>query len=287
MLNRLLLSSLLLFAPVLLAEPLYWSASKDSTQLIIVGSLHVGSDQFYPLPDELEQHLKQSAGLVIEADVLSQSNTSLPPNQISSEQVLTDKQRLTLDKIARQLQLDAQQILQLPPWSASLVLQMRQLAQSGYQAERGVDLYFMQQAKRQHMPILSLESVQFQIDLLANLPNSGQELLVSLIEQWQNNAQFTQCLIESWRKGDQHNLLQSLKASDMSAELQAKMLTNRNQDWAAKLSSSEFLTPHPQPYLVVVGALHLIGEQSLLTYLKQQGFSITQLSRSQTANCSF
>ncbi len=70
----------------------------------------------------------------------------------------------------------------------------------GYQADRGIDLYFMQQAEQHQLPILSLETLQFQVDLLAHLPNSGQELLVSLLDEWENNTQLTECMIGSWKK---------------------------------------------------------------------------------------
>ncbi|TXZ19042.1 TraB/GumN family protein [Vibrio cholerae] len=287
MLKRFACCLLWLFIQPLHAEPLYWSATKGSTQLILLGSLHVGSDQLYPLPDQLAQKLKQSAGLVVETDIRHQSNITLPATTVSSEQVLSDEQLFVLDGIAQQLRLDAQRIRQQPPWSASLILQMRQFLELGYQAERGIDLYFMQQTEQHQLPILSLETLQFQVDLLAHLPNSGQELLVSLIDEWENNTQITECMIESWKKGDEKNLLQMLTLTGMSAELEAQMLTERNQDWAEKLTHPQFLPQQGKPYLVVVGTLHLIGKQSLLSMLEQKGFSIQQLNQSQTASCSF
>ncbi|HGP5314762.1 TPA: TraB/GumN family protein, partial [Vibrio cholerae O1] len=102
-----------------------------------------------------------------------------------------------------------------------------------------------------------------------------------------NNTQLTECMIESWKKGDEKNLLQMLTLTGMSAELEAHMLTERNRDWAEKLTHPQFLPQQGKPYLVVVGTLHLIGKQSLLSILEQKGFSIQQLNQSQTASCSF
>ncbi|ENM5742794.1 TraB/GumN family protein [Vibrio metoecus] len=285
--NRFAFCLLWLFIPPLHAEPLYWSATKGSTQLILFGSLHVGSDQLYPLPNPLTQELKQSAGLVVETDIRHQSNVTLPTTKVSSEQVLSDEQLFVLDGIAQQLRLDAQQIRQLPPWSASLILQMHQFLEMGYQAERGIDLYFMHQAEQDQLPVISLETLQFQVDLLAHLPNSGKELLVSLLDEWENNTKLTACMIESWKRGDEKSLLQMLTLTGMSVELEAQMLTERNKDWAEKLTQPHFLPQQGKPYVVVVGTLHLIGKQSLLSFLEQKGFSIKQLNQSQTATCSF
>lgn len=284
---RIFISLLLLFTQTLHAEPLFWSATKGSTQLLIMGSLHVGRDDLYPLPKEAEQALKHSAGLVVETDIRAGSTAAPASSMVSSEQVLSDEQLFVLDSIAQQLGLNSQQLRQLPPWSASLLIQMRFFAELGYQAERGVDLYFMRQAEQQQIPVLGLETLQFQLDLLAGLPNSGEELLVSLIKDWEINAKLTECMIQSWKNGDQDKLLEVAKLSEMSPELEHKMLIARNQDWAEKLSQTSFLPEQDKPYLVVVGTLHLVGEQSLLAQLKKKGFSIKQLNQSTEANCSF
>ncbi len=284
---RIFISLLLLFTQTLHAEPLFWSATKGTTQLLIMGSLHVGRDDLYPLPKEVEQALKHSAGLVVETDIRTGSAAAPASSMVSSEQVLSDEQLFMLDRIAQQLGLNNQQLRRLPPWSASLLIQMRFFAELGYQAERGVDLYFMRQAEQQQIPVLGLETLQFQLDLLAGLPNSGEELLVSLIKDWEINAKLTECMIQSWKNGDQDKLLEVAKLSEMSPELEHKMLIARNQDWAEKLSQTSFLPEQDKPYLVVVGTLHLVGEQSLLAQLKKKGFSIKQLNQSTEANCSF
>lgn len=284
---RIFISLLLLFTQTLHAEPLFWSATKGTTQLLIMGSLHVGRDDLYPLPKEAEQALKHSAGLVVETDIRTGSAAAPTSSTVSSEHVLSDEQLFALDSIAQQLGLNSQQLRQLPPWSASLLIQMRFFAELGYQAERGIDLYFMHQAEQQQIPVLGLETLQFQLDLLAGLPNSGEELLVSLIKDWEINAKLTECMIQSWKNGDQDKLLEVAKLSEMSPELEHKMLIARNQDWAEKLSQTSFLPEQDKPYLVVVGTLHLVGEQSLLAQLKKKGFSIKQLNQSTEANCSF
>ncbi|EGU21158.1 hypothetical protein SX4_0512 [Vibrio mimicus SX-4] len=277
----------MLFTQTLHAEPLFWSATKGTTQLLIMGSLHVGRDDLYPLPKEVEQALKHSAGLVVETDIRTGSAAAPASSTVSSEHVLSDEQLFVLDRIAQQLGLNSQQLRRLPPWSASLLIQMRFFAELGYQAERGIDLYFMPQAEQQQIPVLGLETLQFQLDLLAGLPNSGEELLVSLIKDWEINTKLTECMIQSWKNGDQDKLLEVAKLSEMSPELEHKMLIARNQDWAEKLSQTSFLPEQDKPYLVVVGTLHLVGEQSLLAQLKKKGFSIKQLNQSTEANCSF
>ncbi len=94
--------------------------------------------------------------------------------------------------------------------------------------------------------------------------------------------------VHDWKleKGDVKNLLHMLTLTGMSAELEAQMLTGRNQDWAEKLTHPQFLPQQGKPYLVVVGTLHLIGKQSLLSILEQKALASSS-NQSQTASCSF
>lgn len=70
-----------------------------------------------------------------------------------------------------------------------------------------------------------------------------------------------------------------LTLTGMSAELEAHMLTERNRDWAEKLTHPQFLPQQGKPYLVVVGTLHLIGKQSLLSILEQKALASSSLTK--------
>lgn len=73
----------------------------------------------------------------------------------------------------------------------------------------------------------------------------------------------------------------------MSPELEKAFLTDRNIDWANKLSANDWKLDSKESYLIVVGALHLIGEGNLLQLLEEKGFNVTQQSQSQQARCQF
>jgi len=78
--------------PTALAEPLVWKVTKDKTEFRILGSIHVGSDALYPLPNEIENAIANSQALIVEADLSQLNQVTYPPQRYVSQQVLTDVQ---------------------------------------------------------------------------------------------------------------------------------------------------------------------------------------------------
>lgn len=284
---RFLASCLMLTSFTLCAQPLYWQASKGDTQLTILGSIHVGSEQMYPLPAPIYQALDSADGLIVEADIRENHNIRYPSDQPRTEQVLSAEQQFMLDKVVEELQQNSAEFRRLPPWKTALSIQMLQLEQLGFHPTHGVDTLLMAQAIKSEVPIIALESVQFQVDLLTRQSDAGKEMLTTLLNDWEKNQAITQCMIDSWIAGDSDNLHRMAQLTEMSPELEQAMISDRNRDWADKLASKDFLPHHNGDYLLVVGALHLVGKENLLALLQQRGFEIHKLNHSQQADCQF
>lgn len=275
------------FTPLSQAEPLYWQASKGNLNYLLLGSVHVGDKSMYPLPVNVTTFLEHSDGLVVETDIRTQQNIRFPAMKMTTEQVLSENNIRELKGIAGLLGLDAQQLLMASPWVTALTIQKQQIEYLGYRAQDGVDLALLTQASSLNKPIYNLESVQFQIDMLASLPNDGEELLTSAIEQFDINEEAAHCLISSWKSGDIENLNEFARLSEMSPQMEEVFMHQRNRDWAEKLAQGSIFPTSEGNYLIVVGALHLIGPDNLLALLESRGFKITQRSQSQAANCQF
>ena len=69
---RQILSFIVLFCTACstaMAEPLFWQAKKGQLEFIIFGSVHAGDKSMYPLPEPINDALKRSDGLILEADL--------------------------------------------------------------------------------------------------------------------------------------------------------------------------------------------------------------------------
>ncbi|MFA0567767.1 TraB/GumN family protein [Vibrio kagoshimensis] len=268
------------------AEPLYWSAKKDNKEFLIFGSVHVGSSEMYPLPKAVTEYLSSSDGLILETDVRKESEIRYPKNQITTKSILTAEQKRQLTHISQSLNLNSQQMLNAAPWITALTVQIKRFQQLGYENQYGIDNYLGIQATLNNKPVLSLEPMQFQIDLISGLKNDGQELLVSGLNEWEHSESNTHCLFESWESGDKQNLQEMGGSSDMSDEMIERFVFKRNHDWAKQLDGNDLVGSNSR-HLIVVGTLHLVGEQNLILLLKDKGFTVRQLSTSKKAPCAF
>ncbi|TKE98109.1 TraB/GumN family protein [Vibrio kanaloae] len=281
------LLTLVFSAKQAVAEPLYWQAKKDDLTFTILGSVHVGDESMYPLPSQVTDTLKESDGLIVETDIRKTEGVVYPTTTVTSGDVLNEEQKQLLTSISKSLGMPTQQLLSSPPWAASLSIQMQQLKNLGYGSAGGVDATLAYKATIQDVPVISLEPLQFQIDLIAGQKDSGKEWLVTSIEEFDQTDRVVRCLIEGWKAGDITKLEDFAKLSEMPSELEKAFLTDRNVDWAKKLSANDWKLNSKGHYVLVVGTLHLIGDGNLLQLLEDKGFSVTQQSQSQQAQCQF
>jgi uncharacterized protein YbaP (TraB family) len=80
--------------------------------------------------------------------------------------------------------------------------------------------------------------------------------------------------LAAWRTGDNEKLTQLLAVEYKGfPELYHSLVTERNQNWLPKIEA--LLTDSDKDYMVVVGALHLVGKNGLVQLLSQRGLKPT------------
>ena len=80
--------------------------------------------------------------------------------------------------------------------------------------------------------------------------------------------------LEAWAEGDTAGLEKLLLASMKSSpELYQRMLVDRNASWVPQVEAC--ITARTSCF-VVVGAAHLIGDDSLVAMLRKKGYKVEQ-----------
>jgi uncharacterized protein YbaP (TraB family) len=84
-------------------------------------------------------------------------------------------------------------------------------------------------------------------------------------------------MVDAWRDGELERLSSELLDDfDEFPGLYESLVTKRNQSWVPAL---ERMLEDGRRHLVVVGALHLIGEDGVPQLLARRGFDVTQMSQ--------
>ncbi len=94
------------------------------------------------------------------------------------------------------------------------------------------------------------------------------------LEEGDHFAAEFDALVAAWRAGDAR-ALERMMAEEFkdSPGLFRTLTTERNRRWMQTLTG---LLGEDQDYLVVVGALHLVGRDGLVELLRRQGYTVVQ-----------
>ncbi|MNE60031.1 TraB family protein [compost metagenome] len=162
------------------------------------------------------------------------------------------------------------------PWSVSSTIDYLTSVGKGYDTGIGIDAHFIAQANESSIPILELESLEYQLDMFDNFSAELQEeMLQASIESYFSEEIALDMLSEMWITGDEEQLLQLIKDTATNEEMNKAMLLDRNAPMVEKIKG--YLNEkEPKTYFVVVGALHMLGTDGLVPLLEKEGFTVTR-----------
>jgi len=161
------------------------------------------------------------------------------------------------------------------PWFVATLLLQVELAKRGFLPELGIEHQLAGRAIADGKPIQGLETAEDQFAVLAglSLPEQKRFLLMTLEESADLDEQIAD-LLGAWRSGDTAALGRALSDEFESfPELYRPLTEDRNRAWIDDLVE---LLDDRDDYLVVVGALHLVGRNSVVDLLRQRGYTVTQ-----------
>ena len=263
---------------------------KVSVQML--GSIHVGKPEFYPLPAVVDQYFRAANTLVFEVDprttssletALSIQQRGMLPGPRTLDQMVDVATMTSLRNVLQQLQLPEPLVSHMKPWMVTMLLTSLQVQALGFNPDNGVENYLLR-TKLPTAKIAELESLDSQLNLLESMDQ--QTLLHYTLEDFTNTSAQMDSLISAWRCSDHAKLSSLLFASrdshdqHLSAAEQAKLnslmkqlFDDRNKVMADKIE--QFIKTGSGDYFVVVGAGHLLGDNSVISLLQKKGFKVT------------
>ena len=286
-----LLLLLFTFLPVpAVAEKLcIWEFKSGGVEIILLGSIHSLTQEMYPLPAAIDRVYSRAEKLVFEVDLtqlnardisLIMERRGLFQDGKTLEQNLQPETLSLLQGYLREHNIGMTRVYRMKPWYLTLTIGQQELQRLGYQPNLGIDQVLQQRALKDGKTILQLESFQEQIDFLSGDSPAIQDLaLRASLEDRSSIAEDIQMLLDAWSVGDADKMLElSLNAPSRYSELQTQMnslIDFRNTKMIERIR--EYAEEGLGTYLVVIGALHMGGENGIIRKLSED-YEITQLS---------
>ena len=275
---------LLLVLPVHAQSPV-WKVEKDVNLMFIGGSMHVLTADDYPLPSAFETAYQQSGRIVFETDLAKMESPQIRQYMLATlsysdgrnlQQVLREDTYRSVAEFFSTRGVPMASVENFKPGMVATVMAMVELQRLGLVGV-GVDSYFNQRADSDLKAKGYLETVEEQIDFIANM-GSGREddMLAYNLADLENLPSVWQSMNQAWRSGDLLALEETSAAPlrDDFSEIYQALLIDRNNAWMPQI---EAMAKTAEVEFVLVGALHLVGSDGLLAMLVSRGYTVTQL----------
>ena len=188
-----------------------WEIKSSENKVYVLGSIHMGKREFYPLAAKIEESFNDSEVLVVEVDI-NNINPGTIQNMVFEKGFYPEGETLKNHLSSKTYQLAAEKFQKLgldigffsnnKPWFIAMNIITMELIRLGYNPEYGIDKYFLEKA-RGNKKILGLETLEFQLGLFNSFSEKQQELfLLSTLAEVELLSQEMDKMLYFWENGD-------------------------------------------------------------------------------------
>jgi uncharacterized protein len=283
---RRVLLLLMLSAAVRADAPLHvlWELHGKHNTVYLMGSIHVLRPSDYPLAPAVLDAYSHAKSIFMEVDLQEIDSQRMQIELLASARLpdgvtlpgVMGKQRYEhATELARGVGVDISIFDAFAPWFVAEAISAMQLQQLGFKPQSGVEMFFAEHARSDGKPVAGLETVHDQIALFNALSMDEQsDYLLSSLDEAQSLPKEIEDMVHAWQRGDTAWFSDQLKSElGRDPKLYESILVARNKKWVPKI---EALLNDDRNYLVIVGTLHLVGQDSVIELLKKDGIAAAQ-----------
>ncbi len=267
-----------------------WKVENNGNTVYLLGSIHVANDKMYPLRPEIEAAYEASQYLGVEVDLTKMDQTQIQKFLLEKgtyKDGTTLKDHVSADTYTKVVDLLKANGLAVnafdtfKPWVVTQSISGLQVQASGLQADIGIDMYFTQKSNTLKKPIIELETAELQLNMFDQFSDGLQEKLLNdtldALKQTDNKAATDsfKALTDMWTQGDDEFLTAMTQAVAQEPEYYKALVSDRNTNMVKHVK--EYLNSDKKStYFVVVGALHMLGDDGIVTQLQKEGFNVVK-----------
>ena len=270
-------------APAQVDKPALWKIAGPKSNVYLFGSFHLLPPDVNWKTAAVERALNEAAVVVFETDLVAAQRPQtmqalvatygvLAPGETLAS-VLPENMYAAFERIASELQLPPAGLALFRPWFAALLLSVQFIVSQGLDPSRGVDQQILAWAQAQGKTLGALESNEAQIRVFADLTRAQEiELMAVTLRQVREMPQRLGELLAAYRSGDIAALERTLNQGvDEFPALRQRMINDRHDRWLPQI---EKMIADGRTHMIVVGAAHLAGPDSVVEILRRKGVKI-------------
>ncbi|HEU4497082.1 MAG TPA: TraB/GumN family protein [Flavobacterium sp.] len=249
---------------------LLWEVSGNGLKSpsYLYGTVHMICEKDYVMKDKATKAFEKTAVLALEV------NVSDPKEMAAMQQSVMGKSKLSNVLTAAQqkelnetLQKSGLTLHQLDSYSLFAVMSILSMQSFGCSDYKMYEMEFAAKAKERNMPVIGLETIQSQFDIVNNAYTTDE--MISYLKTI--SAAETQKLVADYIKEDINAIYsKSADPETMNERTKAMMLDSRNSNWIEKMPG---LMKNGSVFFAI-GAAHLPGDTGIIYLLRKAGYTV-------------
>lgn len=261
--------------------------------LFLLGTIHIGPTAGWQLPPPVEAALAKADRVVLEVDLRLATEEAvgtlvaeialLGPGRQVTDVIAPETAKLLEAEDARLTRLGVPPGMRamMKPWFMATVLGESIYGELGLSSQSAVEYQVL--AALGERPLIGLETFEQQLRMLDGLEPALQDLMLrETLMQLDEARDLAGQLVSAWQRGDEVRLAALAREGiDELPELDRfydVVLGDRNRRWVQQLRPLLEGREHAgEDVLVAVGALHLVGEDSLVELLRAAGYRVKRV----------
>jgi len=271
---------------------LFYQVEGGKNELYLLGSIHYGIEDMYPLHNSIYEAFAQADVLGLEIDLNAISEKELREEVarkafLEGNTVMTD---IVPDELFEELYsilegygVEREMLKRLQPWFAAFEISAMTIREAGYNPEYGVENYLLEKAEAKGMEVIGLETIARQFAPFAKLSAESQALyLEQSLEEYEDAEDELENLFQDWVEGNagaytdiRQELIEEAKTESLR-EFQIAFNDGRDEYMAGEIA--ELLQDDTgNTYFITVGSLHLVGKNSIVDRLEEKGYQVINM----------
>lgn len=263
-----------------------WKITSDKHSLYIGGTLHLLSQSDYPLPQAYHQAFERADTLVFETNIGAFNTPEFAAQSVGLlmypegkrlQDELSEDTQTALRNYLSPRGMSLADVERQKPALLSITLSLIALREQGLTGQ-GIDSYYYERAKSAGKTVAWFETPLEQLNFIAGMGGTDPDAFIQYtLSDIASISDSLSQLKQDWKSGDLQSLARTQihPLNDGFPQVYQSLLVARNQHWLVDI---EAMLKTPETEFVLVGLLHLAGDDGLLARLKEKGFTVEPVS---------
>jgi uncharacterized protein YbaP (TraB family) len=264
------------------ADPAMWVVRDEDTTIYLFGTFHLLDGKTDWFNDEVREAFDSSQELVFEIDMPGNPQEigqrmgplvlkyAVDPKGRTISSRLSAQENKKLNEAFATMGAPAAAFDRFEPWFITMSLSAVAAQKLGLTGDKGAEEVLRRAAQGRNMKMGAVETLEAQIQMFDSLPEDQQLVqLKETIKDLDSQDDTLPRMLKVWNAGDAAGLEQVMsEGMEKQPGLRRILLENRNKAWAEWIDQR---LDQPGVVFMAVGAGHLVGADSVQTFLQKRG----------------